>query len=139
MGARGAHLDDLGSQLGCPVLQVVAVDGQHPVVAAQPAVLRRQPPFQQVEDEDARLVGPSDEFDAELFGRVPFVKNHLENLFRGRAAHGAAVRAAAAASLPEHGEVQRAAGLRQHGAGVVVGHAADVVVVDLEKRVTAEA
>lgn len=42
------------------MLQVMAVDGQHPVIAVEPAVLRCQPPFQEVQDEDARLICPSD-------------------------------------------------------------------------------
>lgn len=131
--AGEAHLDDLGGQLGRAVLQVVPVDGQHAVVAAEPPVLRGQPPLQQVEDEDARLVGPSHELDAQLLGRVPLVQDHLEDLLARRAALGVAVRAAAEAPLAEHGELQRAAGLRQHRAGVVVRHAADVVVVDLDR------
>ena len=130
----GAHLDDLGGQLRRPVLQVMAVDGQHPVVAAQPAVLGCQPPFQQVKDEDARFVGSAHEFDAELLSRVPLVQHHREDLLPGRAALGVAVRTAAEAPLSKHGELQRATGLRQHGPGIVVRHAADVVVVDLERK-----
>lgn len=40
-----AGLNDLGSELWGPMLQVVSIDGQYPVIAVEPAVLRCQPPF----------------------------------------------------------------------------------------------
>lgn len=116
------------------MLQVMPVDGQHSVIAAEPAVLGSQAPFQQVKDKNAGLICPSDQFNAELFPGVPFVKNHLEDLLPGRSAIGMAVCPAAEAPLPQHRELQRAAGLREDGSGVVMGHVADVIVVDLKKE-----
>lgn len=120
------------------MLQVVAVDGEHAVVAAEPSVLGGQPPFQQVENENAWLVRPSHELDAQLFSGVPLVKGHVEDLFSRGSPLGMAGRAAAKAPLAQHGEPQGAAGLREDGARVVVRHVADVVAVDLKDLVSSE-
>lgn len=56
----GVYLNDLGSELWGPMLQVVSVDGQYPVIAVEPAVLRCQPPFQKVKNKNAWLICPSD-------------------------------------------------------------------------------
>lgn len=45
-----------------------------------------------------------------------------------------AVRSAAEAPLPQHGEMQRAARLGKHGPGIVMGHIADIIVVDLKQQ-----
>ena len=48
------------------------------------------------------------------------MQHHREDLLPGRAALGVAVRTASEAPLAKHGELQSAAGLRQHGPGIVV-------------------
>lgn len=113
----------------------MAVDGKHSVVTAQPSVLRSQPPLQQVKDENAWLVRPPYELDAQLLPRVPLVKDHVEDLFPGTSAVHVAVSPVPKAPLAQHGEVQRATGLGEDCPGVVVGHIADIAVVDLEERV----
>lgn len=45
-----------------------------------------------------------------------------------------AVCSAAEASLAQHGEMQCAAGLGKHGPGIVMGHVADIIVVDLKQQ-----
>lgn len=131
--ASGIYLDDLGGQLRCPVLQVMPVDGQHPIIAAQPAVLGCQAPFQQVQDKHTGLICPSNQLNAKLFTRVPFMKNHVEDLLPGRAAVGMGMCPAAKAPLPQHREVQCGARLGKHSSGIVMRHIADVIVVDLQK------
>lgn len=126
------HLNDLCGQLGSPVLQVVPIDGEHAVTAAEPPILRGQPPFQQVKNENSRLICPSHELNAELFAGVAFMKSHVEDVFPRGGRVRVVMRAVPKASLAKHGEKEGAAGLREHGAGVVVGHVADIVVVDLE-------
>lgn len=114
------------------MLQVVPVDGQHAVVAAEPAVLSSQAPFQEVEDENARLVGPAHQLDAQLLAGVALVQGHLEAVLPpGARRVPVGVRAAAEAPLPQHRQVQHRARLRQHGSSVVVGHVADVKAIDL--------
>lgn len=61
------------------------------------------------------------------------MEQHLEDLVPWRAAVRVAVGTAAKAPLPQHCQLQRAAGLGKHGPGVVVGHVADVIVVDLRQ------
>lgn len=114
------------------MLQVVPIDGEHAVTAAEPPILRGQPPFQQVKNENARLICPSHELNAELFAAVAFMKSHVEDVFPRGGPVRVGMRAVTKASLAKHGEKEGAAGLRQHGSGVVVGHVADIVVVDLE-------
>lgn len=133
------YLNDLGGKLGGPVLQVMSVDGKHSVAAAQPSVLRGQPPLQQVKNKHAWLIRPSYEFNAELLTRVPFVKDHGEDLFPRRATVRVAVCSVPEAPLSQHGELQGAAGLGEDGSGIVVGYIADVTVVDLEERIGTKA
>lgn len=45
-----------------------------------------------------------------------------------------AVCSAAEAPLPQHGEMQRAARLGKHGPGIVMGHIADIIAVDLKQQ-----
>lgn len=78
------YLNDLCSQLGSSVLQVMPVDGEHPVIAAESPILRSKPPFQQVKNKNSWLIRPSYKFDAKLFTIVSFMKNHVENLFSWR-------------------------------------------------------
>lgn len=114
------------------MLQVVPVNGQHAVIAAEPAVLSSQAPFQEVEDEHPRLVRPAHQLDAELLAGVALVQGHLEAvLARGARRVGVAVRAAAEPPLPQHRQLQHRARLRQHGPRVVVGHVAYVKAVHL--------
>lgn len=121
------------------MLQVVPINGQHAVIAAEPAVLGSQAPFQEVEDENPWLVRPAHEFDAELLAGVPLVQGDLEAVVAARARRVAVrVGPAAEAPLPQHRQLQHRARLRQHGPGVVVGHVAYVKAVHLpnnsEKR-----
>lgn len=131
---RGVYLNDVGGQLGRPVLQVMSVDGEHTVIAAEPPVLCGQSPFQQVKNKNTWLVSPSHEFNAQLFPRVPLVKNHMEHFFSWRATFRMRVCSVAKAPLPKHREMQRAAGLGKDGSGIVMGHIADVTIVNLEKK-----
>lgn len=124
------YLNDLRGKLGCPMLQVVSVDGEYSVVAVEPPVLCSQPPFQQVKNKNTWLISPSYEFNAKLFTRVPLMKSHMEDLFSIRVA----VCSVAKASLSKHSEMQRAAGLGENSSGIVMGHVADIIVVDLEKK-----
>lgn len=136
------YLYNLSSKLWRPVLQVVPVDGKHSVVAAEPAILSSQSPFQEVKNEDSRLICPAYEFNAKLFAGVAFVQRDLEAVLpRGRGGGGGgggglgvAVRAAPEAPLSQHGEVQHRARLRQHSSSVVVGHVADVKAIHLKKK-----
>lgn len=136
------YLYNLSSKLWRPVLQVVPVDGKHSVVAAEPAILSSQSPFQEVKNEDSRLICPAYEFNAKLFAGVAFVQRDLEAVLpRGRGGGvggggglGVAVRAAPEAPLSQHGEVQHRARLRQHSSSVVVGHVADVKAIHLKKK-----
>lgn len=128
------YLNDLSSKLRSPVLQVMSIDGEYSVIAAQSSILCSQPPLQQVKNKNAWLIGPSYEFNAELFSRVPFVEDHVEDLFPWRAAVGVAVCSVPKAPLSQHGELHRSAGLGEGGSGVVVRYVADVTVVDLEEK-----
>lgn len=64
------------------------------------------------------------------------MKQHLEDLVPRCAAVPMAVCSAAEASLAQHGEMQCAAGLGKHGPGIVMGHVADIIVVDLKNLVS---
>lgn len=64
------------------------------------------------------------------------MEQHLEDVVPRRTAVRVAIGTAAEAPLPQHCQVQRAAGLGEHGAGVVMGHVADVVVIDLQQTDT---
>lgn len=130
----GVYLNDLGGKLRGPMLQVMSIDGEHSVIAAQPSVLCSQPPLQQVKNKNACLIGPSYEFNAKLFTRVPFVKDHMEDLFPWRAPIEVAVCPVPKAPLSQHGKLQRGAGLGEGGSGIVVRYIADVTVVDLEDK-----
>ena len=44
------YLNDLGGKLRGSELQVVSIDGEHSVIAAQPSILGSQAPFQQIKD-----------------------------------------------------------------------------------------
>lgn len=55
----------------------------------------------------------------------------MEDLVPRRTAIGMVVCTAAKAPLPQHRQMQRAAGLGEHGPGIVMGHVTDVIVVDL--------
>lgn len=131
------YLYNLSSKLWRPVLQVMPVDGKHSVVAAEPAILSSQSPFQEVKNEDSRLICPANEFNAKLLAGVAFVQRDLEAVLPrggGGGGLGVAVRAAPEAPLSQHGEVQHRARLRQHSSSVVVGHIADVKAIHLKKK-----
>lgn len=94
------------------MLQVVSIDGQHAVVAAEPAVLGGQAPFQEVEDENPRLVGPAHQLDAQLLAGVALVQGDLEAVLPpGARRVPVAVCAAAEPPLPQHRQVQHRARL----------------------------
>lgn len=57
--------------------QVVPVDGQDFVVVAQLAVLGGEASWEQVQDEDARLVRLADELDAQRLGALALHQHHL--------------------------------------------------------------
>lgn len=108
--ARGmntrVYLNDLGGKLRRSVLQVMSIDGEHSVIAAQPSILCSQALFQQIKDKNTWFIGPSNEFNAKLFTRVPFVKDYVEDLFPGRATVEVAVGPVHKAPLSQHGQVQ---------------------------------
>lgn len=62
------------------------------------------------------------------------MKDHVEDLFPGRATVGVAVGPAPKAPLSQHAQVQRGTGLGKGGSGIVVRHIAGVTVVDLEEK-----
>lgn len=62
------------------------------------------------------------------------MKQHLEDLVPRCAAVCMAVCSAAEAPLAQHGEMQHAARLGKHGPGIVMGHVADIIVVDLKQQ-----
>ena len=128
------YLNDLGGKLRSPVLQVVPVDGKHAIIAAEPPILCSKPPFQQVKNKNSWLICPSYEFDAKLFTGVPFMKNHMENLFSWRVPIRMVICSVTKASLSKHCELQGAAGLRKDSSGIIVGHIANIIVVDLKKK-----
>lgn len=130
---KANHLYNLSSELRRAVLEVVPVNGQHAVVTAEPAVLGSQAPFQEVEDENPRLVCSAHELDAKLLAGVALVQGHLEAVLApGARRLRVCVRAAAEAPLPQHRQVQHRARLGQHGSGMVVGHVAYVKAIDLQ-------
>jgi len=111
----------------------MSINCKYAVVAAEPAVLSSQPPFQKVENKNSRLIRSAYKFNAKLLAGVAFVQRHLKAVFaRGAGGVRVAVRAAAEPPLPQHGEVQHRAGLRKHGSSVVVGHVAYVKAIDLQ-------
>lgn len=71
------HLYDLRGRLWRAVPQVMPIDGQHFVVVPQLAVFSRQPPHQQVQDEDARLVRLADQLDAQRLRALPLHQGDL--------------------------------------------------------------
>lgn len=116
------------------MLQVVPIDSQHFVVATEPAVLSSQAAFQKVKDENPRLVRSAHQLDAELFVGVTLVQGHVETILSLREAVTVVVSSAPKASLSEHGQVQRRARLGKDGPGMVVGHVADIKVIDLKEK-----
>lgn len=110
------------------------INGQHTVAAAEPPILCGQAPFQQVENENTRLISPPHELNAELFTGVALMERHVEDVFSWRGPFRMAVRSVTKTSLTKHSEMQGAAGLWKHSSGIVVGHIADIVVVDLKYK-----
>ena len=123
-----AGLDDLRGLLRGAVPQVLVVDCQHVVVAAQAPVLGGQPALQQVQHEHARLVCAPHQLDAQLLRRVPLVQHDPQAGGAGGAALGGRAGGVGdawgegvgggggggggrrgrrgAAPLPQHGELQ---------------------------------
>lgn len=99
------YLNDLSGQLRSSVLQVMPIDGEHAIIAAEPPVLRSKPPFQEVKNKNSWLICPSYKFDAELFTIVSFIKNHMENLFSWRVPIRMAIQSVTEASLSKHSEL----------------------------------
>lgn len=99
------YLNDLCSQLRSSVLQVMPIDGKHPIIAAESPILRSKPPFQQVKNKNSWLICPSYKFDAKLFTIVSFMKNHMENLFSWRVPIRMAIDSVTEASLSQHSEL----------------------------------
>lgn len=145
------YLYDLSSLLGGTVSKVLLVDRQHPVVAPQSAILRRQASIQQIQHEHPRLVRPPDQLDAELLGRVSLVQRDPQRGGAGRGPLGCGAggvrysrgggggggggrRPRGTATLPEHSQLQGGAGPRQGGAGKTVRHVTDVHVVHLGRN-----
>lgn len=128
------YLNDLGGKLRSPMLEVMPIDGKHAIIAAEPPILCSKPPFQQVKNENSWLICSSYKFDAKLFTRVSFMKNHMENLFSETVPIRKTMRSVTKASLSKHSELQGTAGLRKDSSGIVVGHIANIIVVDLKKK-----
>lgn len=127
------YLYNLSSKLGCPMLQVMSINCKHAVVAAEPAILSSQAPFQKVQNKNSRLVRSAHKFNAELLAGVALVQRHLEAVLPGGAGGvRVAVGPAAEPPLSQHGEVQHRARLGKHGSSVVVRHIADVKAIDLQ-------
>lgn len=128
------------------VTQVVPVDSKHTVVDAQTAVPLRQASFQQVEDEDAVLVGPAHELDTQLLVGRAFQQHHVQTVV-SHAATGARVqqlarlrhvmvvvvmvRAVTVALFAQHGQPEQHAGALQSRHGVAVRDVRDVDAVHL--------
>lgn len=117
------------------MLQVMSINCKYTVVAAEPAVLSSQPPFQKVKNKNSWLIRSAYKFNAKLLAGVAFMERHLEAVFpQGAGAVGVVVRAAAEPPLSQHGEVQHRARLGKHSSSVVVGHVAYVEAVDLQNN-----
>lgn len=113
----------------------MSIDCEYTVIAAEPAILSSQTPFQKVENKNSRLVCPAYEFNAKLFAGVAFVQRHLEAVFsRGAGGVRVGVRAAAEPPLSQHSEVQHRARLGKHSSSVVVRNVAYVKAIDLQNN-----
>lgn len=126
---RAGSPDDLAASPGGPVLQVVAIDSQHPVVAAQPTILGRQP-LPTGQGWRPPPVGSAHAVWCLAAQQSPALCSTTGKT----SSRGALLSGGRWAQAPlSRSTVSRwgAAGLRQHGPGIVVWHTADVVVVDL--------
>lgn len=146
-----AHLYEQCGVLRGTISQVVPIDGKHAVVDTQAAVLCRQTSFQQVEDEDAVLIGSTHELDTQLLVWRPLQQHHVQTVVP-HAGAGARVQRLArlghvmvvvvvmrAVTMPlftQHGQPEQPAGTLQSRQGVAVRDVGDVDTVYLSGRKT---
>lgn len=89
------------------MLQVMSINCKYAVVAAEPAVLSSQPPFQKVKNKDSWLICSAHKFNAKLLTGVALVQCHLKAVFpQGAGGVRMVVCAAPVPPLSQHSEVQ---------------------------------
>lgn len=111
----------------------MSINCKYTVIAAEPAILSSQSPFQKVKNKNPRLICSAYKFNAKLLAGVAFMQRHLKAVFpRGTGGVRVVVCAAAEPPLSQHGEVQHWARLGKHSSSMVVRDVAYVKVIDLQ-------